>query len=51
MASLGVPGQEGRPAPPQDEITDFEDLQSCGMELEKLAGYCMDLRPTCSTPQ
>jgi hypothetical protein len=26
MLSLGVPGQDGQPAPPQDEITEFEDL-------------------------
>jgi hypothetical protein len=30
MASLGVPGQDGQPAPPRDEIVEFEDLQSCG---------------------
>jgi hypothetical protein len=25
-----VPGQYGQPAPPRDEIEEFEDLQSCG---------------------
>jgi hypothetical protein len=30
MASYGVPGQYGQPAPPQNEIAEFEDLQSCG---------------------
>jgi hypothetical protein len=30
MAALGVPGQDGQPAPPRGEIAEFEDLQSCG---------------------
>jgi hypothetical protein len=30
MAALGVPGQYGKPAPPRDKISEFEDLQSCG---------------------
>jgi hypothetical protein len=30
MAALGVPGQYGQPAPPRDEIAEFEDLQLCG---------------------
>jgi hypothetical protein len=30
ITALGAPGQDGQPAPPRDEITEFEDLQSCG---------------------
>jgi hypothetical protein len=30
MAEIGVPGQNGQPDPPRDEITEFEDIKSCG---------------------
>jgi hypothetical protein len=30
MAGFAVPGQDGQPAPPQDKIAEFEDLQSGG---------------------
>jgi hypothetical protein len=49
MSALGAPGQDGQPAPHGMKLQSLKT--SSHVELQKLAGDFMNLRPTCSNPQ